>query len=371
MARYSNHQILPNDPAKLKAWSAKVAEDAAKEQYFSRMTGPEGSNAVVVRKTEVGSGKGDEVTSILVNKMTGPAKREGEKLAGAEQKLSHSTHTMRINEHRNGINVGSDMSQIRVGFSLKQQARQKLTDYIKTLQEETQLCAATGARGVGALETLELGYTGYPNALRAPDTAHLFVGKAGNKVKATLADTDLLALSTINKLRTKAKKMTGGEGKPVKIETTTKGGKSCYILMTCPEGLQDIRDDVGSQGWFEAQKALVTAIGKDAELFKGGAGMFNGILVDENETGIYFDDYGASSNIKATRSLLLGANALCVANGTKGMKDGMTVTLREDEDDRGHDLVLTFEMIFGADKSAFDDLDYGLISVDTAYTPAV
>ena len=35
--------ILPADANKRKAWAAAVAEDAAKDQYFARLEGPEGS----------------------------------------------------------------------------------------------------------------------------------------------------------------------------------------------------------------------------------------------------------------------------------------------------------------------------------------
>jgi N4-gp56 family major capsid protein len=186
-----------------------------------------------------------------------------------------------------------------------------------------------------------------------------------------LTNNDKLTLATVNKLRTKAVRMLGGKGKPVKMTKVTMGGKECFVLATCPEGIQDIRDDVGAQGWMEAQKALVTSVGKDAELFKGGAGMFNGVLIDEMEFGVYFNDYGSGSNVLATRSLFMGANAISVAHGTKGMADGMTVSLDEDMDDRKHDHILFFEMIMGADKNQFEGLDYGMISVDHAYTPAV
>ena len=56
---------------------------------------------------------------------------------------------------------------------------------------------------------------------------------------------------------------------------------------------------------------------------------------------------------------------------TKGMADGMSVALDEDTDDRKHDHILFFEMIFGADKTQFNGMDYGMITVDSAYTAAV
>lgn len=365
--------ILPTDPNKRKAWAAAVAEDAAKEQYFARLMGPEGSRSAVIKKTELEKGAGDEVTTALVAKLRGAPITEGKKLAGQEFRLQHSAHTMRINEFRHGVNVGARIEQSRVGFNLKKQGREKLTEYIKELYEEVIVMAASGARGVGdEIQHFGTDYAGYPNALRAPDAAHLFVGTDGGKAKNTLATTDKLSLATVNKLRTKSKKMLGGApDKAVKMTPIRKGGKDCFVLAVLPEVMQDIRDDVGTQGWFEAQKALTAAVGKESEIFKGGAGMFNGVLIDEMEVGVKFNDYGSGANVAAARSLYLGANAVAVAHGTKGMADGMSVSLDEDMDDRKHDHILFFEMIFGADKAQFNGMDYGMITVDSAYTASV
>lgn len=369
----SRTTILPTDPNKRKAWAAAVANDAAKTQYFARLQGAEGSRSAVIKKTELEKGNGDEVTTALVAKFRGAPITEGKKLAGNEFKLQNAAHTMRINEFRHGVNIGARIEQSRVGYNLKTQGREKLTEYIKELYEQVIACAISGARGVGEeISHFDTDYAGYPNALRAPDAAHLFVGKNGDKTKATLdGTTDKMTLATINKLRTKAKKMLGGKNKPVKMTMIQKGGKECFVLGVMPEVMQDIRDDVGATGWFEAQKFLATSIGKESEIFKGGAGMFNGVLVDEIEVGVKFGDYGAAGNVGAARSLFMGANAVAVAHGTKGVADGMSVGLDEDMDDRKHDHILFFEMIFGADKCQYDGMDYGVISVDTAYTPAV
>ena len=369
----SRTTILPSDPNKRKAWSATVAEDSAKEQYYTRLIGPEGSYSAGIKKTDTEKGAADEVVTALVAKLRGAPITEGVKLAGREFRLQHAAHTMRVNEFRHGVNCGARIEQSRVGFNLKRQARAKLTEYIKEMYEEVTCMAVAGARGVGD-EITHFGtdYVGYPNALRAPDAAHLFVGKAGDRVKATLDANDKVNLATINKLRTKAKKMLGGQpDKAVKMTQVRKGGKECFIFAVCPEVMQDIRDDSGAQGWFEAQKALTAAIGKESEIFQGGAGMFNGVLVDEMETCVKFADYGAGGAIPAARSHFMGANAFVVAHGTKGMADGMTVSLDEDTDDRRHDAILFFEMIFGVDKCAYNGMDYGQITVDSAFTAAV
>ena len=340
------------------------------------MEGEEGSNSAVVRKTDLESGKGDEVVTALVAKLRGTPITEGKKLEGAEFKLSNASHTMRINEFRHGVNVGARIEQSRIGYNLKKQGRDRLTDYISEMYEEVIAMAANGARGVGSeIAHFDTTWTGYPNAFRSADAAHYFVGTDNSKSFATLVNTNLtdtLNLKTINKLRTKAKKMLGGQpNSPVRIEQVVKNGKKVYILAVCPEVMQDIRDDAGAQGWFEAQKALTTAIGKESEIFKGGAGMFNGVLVDEMDTCVKFTNAGAGANLNAARSLFLGANAIAVAHGTKGIADGMTVGLTEDTDDRGHDSVLDFEVIFGADKCAFNGMDYGMITVDSNYSVSV
>lgn len=364
--------ILPSDPNKRKAWAAAVANDAAQEQYFARLIGEEGSRSAVIKKTELEKGNGEEVTTALVAKLRGAPITYGQTLAGQEFKLQHAAHTMRINEFRHGVNVGARIEQSRVGYNLKQQGREKLTEYIKELYEQIIVTAASGARGVGdEISHFDTSYAGYPNALRAPDAAHLYVGTAGDKAKATLVAGDKMTLATVNKLRTKAKKMLGGKDKAVKMTPIRKGGKDCFVLAVLPEVMQDIRDDVGAQGWFEAQKALTAAVGKESEIFKGGAGMFNGVLIDEMEVGVKFNDYGSGTNLGAARSLFMGANAISVAHGTKGMADGMSVSLDEDMEDRKHDHILFFEMIFGADKTQFAGLDYGQITVDTAFTAAV
>jgi N4-gp56 family major capsid protein len=364
--------ILPTDPNKRKAWAAKVAEDSIKEQYFSRMEGEEGSNSAVVRKTELEKGAGDEVVTALVAKLRGTPITEGKKLEGQEFRLQHASHTMRINEFRHGVNVGARIEQSRVGYNLKKQGRERLTDYLSEMYEEVITMAANGARGVGTEIThFPSDWTGYPNAFRAPDAAHYWVGTDNTHTKATLVTTDKLNLATINGLRTKAKKMLGGQpGSAVKIQPVKKGGREVYLLSVMPEVMQDIRNDTGAQGWFEAQKALTAAVGKESEIFKGGAGMFNGVLVDEMEVGVKFNDFGAGANINAARSLFLGANAILIAHGSKGIADGMTVGLTEDTDDRGHDSVLDFEIIFGADKAQFNAMDYGMLTIDSAFTAA-
>jgi N4-gp56 family major capsid protein len=371
--------VLPTDPQARKLWTLAVHTDSINESFWGRHMGPEGSRALVVRKTDLEKGAGDEVTTTLVAKLKGRPIREGEKLEGKEMRLDFATHKMRINTHRQGVNCGTEMDAKRMGSNLGTTGRERLKDYIQELYEEYIAAAAAGSRGIGnEFQHLEPGYSGYPNALRAPDDAHIFVGTDGSKAKATLATTDKLTASTLAMLATKARKMLGGvqDGNAVRMTKIRRGGKECWTLVTLAEGVEDIRKDTGTQGWFEAQKALTTAIGEDSKIFQGGAGYIHNTIVDEVDVLPKFNDYGSGGTGLALRSLFCGANGVAVAHGTKGMDSGMALKLDEETDDRGNETVVTFNLVFGADKTNYAPVngatarDYGVIAVDTAYTLA-
>ena len=136
--------ILPSDPSALKAWSAKVAVDAAKEVFWTRHVGPEGSHAMVVRKDDLEKGAGDEITTTLVAKLRGRPILEGEKAEGNSMKLEKATHKMKINQYRHSINSGRPMDQQRVNFRLADQSRMKIKDYNKELTQDIPAAAAPG-----------------------------------------------------------------------------------------------------------------------------------------------------------------------------------------------------------------------------------
>ena len=73
-------KILPTDPIKRKAWASEVYQDSFKKQYYARVMGNEGTDAIIVRKRNLEEkGKGDEVTTTLIAKLIGTPIFSGEK----------------------------------------------------------------------------------------------------------------------------------------------------------------------------------------------------------------------------------------------------------------------------------------------------
>lgn len=362
-------QILPTDPGAVKAYSASVAVDVAKKSYFnSKMAGGETQKLPVLMKTDLEAGAGDEVTCYLVAKLRGRPVQGQEKLEGREMRLSKYTDKLRVDKFRNGVNVGDVMDQKRVKWSIRAQARDRLSDYIAELEDEMTMMYAAGARGVGdEIQHFPIGWTAFPNSFEAPDPDHQTY--AGGKSKATITSGDKLTLGDIDRLAAKAKLFLGAEQNGTKMSPVTVEGGRHYVLLTGVEAMYDLRRESGDQGWLAIQKAAAGAEGRKNPIFDGSMGMYNNVILHEHEGVIKFDDYGVGSpgTVKAMRSLFLGAHAVEKAYGFKG-NGGVRYQLSESGLDHDEEAVIHFRTILGIKRTRFNGMDFGQIAIDHAYT---
>ncbi len=357
--------ILPTDPAAVKVLSAEVAIDGKKKSFYDKMTGGEDAALPVVAKTDLETSPGDEVTTTLIAKLRGQPVEGDEKLMGREKKLSHYTHKMRIDKHRQGVNCGDIMAQKRVKHNIQKQAKARISDYIAEVYDEQCEMTACGSRGYSdEIQHYPLGYAGFPNAFVAPDAAHLIVG--GNQTKATL--TNKMSTDVIDRAIVKAKKMLGVEGKGARMVPVQIDGEKSFVHKQSPETMYDLRREVGDAGWLTLEKAKAAAVGAKSPIFMGGDAYYNGVLLTEHETCIKFNDYGAGGNTSAVRTLFMGAHAIAVTHGTKGNKGGVRFELSESDLDHGEEQVIVLRMIAGWDKTRYNGMDFGLLSVDVAHT---
>lgn len=368
-------QILPTDPSAVKVWSAKVALDTRKKTFWDKMTGEEGSSMPAFRKMDLESGPGDEVTTTLIAKIRAKPIEGQEKLAGRAQKLSSATHKMRIDKHRQAINVGDVMDQKRVRWNIAEQARDRISDYLAEIYDEQCMMTVSASRGIGSeIQHYPLGYAGFPNAFVAPDASHIVYFDGSRANAAALTSADKMQTNVLDKLIVKAKKQLGGQPDvPVKMSPIEVDGAKCFVYLTSPEGMYDLRREVGEAGWLAMEKAKATAVGAKSPIFQGGAALYNGCLPMETQTIIKFDNTAAGGSYGTpliTRSLFLGANALAVAHGTKSQRDGMRYELSEDDEDYGEEGIIIVRMICGFSKARYSNMDFGVITNDIAHTAA-
>jgi N4-gp56 family major capsid protein len=365
-------QILPTDPGAVKLWETEVSTEMKKKSFFTKMTGTEKSAMPVIRKTSLESGPGDEVTCYLIAKMTGKPREGAEKLAGFEDKLNHYTDKLRIDKHRRAVNCGDIMDQKRVPFDIAEQAKARLADYAAEVHDEQITMTLSGTRGQGdEIQHYPVGYAGFPNAFETPDAGHYQAWDGSVAFNALVEATHKLNTNVIDTALLKAKKMIGDvkSGKAAKMVPCAAEGGEHFLFMTGPEGMYDLRRDVGDAGWLTLEKAKAAAVGEKSLIFTGGRAFYNGVLIDEMQTIVKQNTAGAGT-IRAMRSLFLGAHACAVAYGTKGQSRGTRYELSESDLDHGEEEVIVMRLIAGYKKCRFNSMDFGLITVDHTYTVA-
>lgn len=364
--------ILPTDPGAVKQWETEVSVEATKKSQFTKMTGSEKSALPVIRKTSLESGPGDEVTCYLIAKMTGKPREGAEKIAGFEDKLNHYTDKMRIDKHRKAVNTGDVMDQKRVPFDIAEQAKARLTDWAAEMHDEQIVMTASGARGMGdEFQHYPIGYTGFPNTFESPDAGHNQAWD-GSVTYGTLVEaTHKLGLAVIDAANLRAKKMIGDikSGKAAKMTPCAVDGGKHFVFLTGPEGMYDLRREVGEAGFLTLEKAKMTQEGAKNLIFTGGKAFHNGVLIDEQQTIVKFNNAGAGT-VRAMRSLFLGAHAVAVAYGTKGQNNGTRYQLTESDLDHKEEDVIVLRLIAGYKKCRYNSLDHGVISVDHTYSVA-
>jgi len=365
--------ILPTDPGAVKQWESEVAVEATKQQYFAKMTGTEKSALPIIRKTNLESGAGDEVTCYLIAKMTGKPREGSEKLAGFEDKLNHFTDKMRIDKHRKAVNTGDIMDQKRVPYDIAEQAKARLTDWAAETHDEQIVMTASGGRGVGdEFQHYPVGYPGFPNVFEVPDTGHRQVYNGTVAYNALVAATHKLGKDVVDSAKLRSRKMIGDikSGKAAKMTECHVEGARHFIFLTGPEGMYDLRTEVGDAGFLTLEKAKMTAEGGKNVIFTGGKAWHNGVLIDEMQTIVKFSDGGAGGNVNVMRSLFLGAHAVAVAYGTRGQSNNSRYQLTESDLDHKEEDVIVLRLIAGYKKCRYNGLDHGVISVDHTYTLA-
>lgn len=365
-------QILPTDPGAVKKWETEVSVEMTKKSGFTKMTGAESAALPVVRKTSLESGPGDEVTMYLIAKMTGKPREGAEKIAGFEDKLNHYTDKLRIDKHRKAVNVGDVMDQKRVPFDIAQQCKARLSDWAAEVHDEQIVMTASGARGAGdEIQHYPIGYLGFPNAYEAPDAGHNQAWNGSIAYNALVEATHKLGTGVIDSANLRAKKMIGDikSGKAVKMTECSADGASHFLFMTGPEGMFDLRREVGDAGFLTLEKAKMTAEGGKNLIFTGGKAYHNGVLIDEIQTIVKFNNAGAGT-VNAMRSLFLGAHAVAVAYGMKGQNNGTRYELTESDLDHGEEEVVVMRLIAGYKKCRYNGLDHGVIAVDHTYSLA-
>lgn len=355
--------IAFGDPKAQKKWSANLAVDTRKKSYFeNRFIGTDDNN-IIQRKTELETDAGDTISFDLCVQMRAKPTYGDARLEGKEESLKFYTDQVIIDQVRHAASAGGKMSRKRTSHDMRMIAKNRLGDYFARLVDELMFMYLSGARGINEDFIEDLSYTGFAgNAFSAPDTGHLLYGGAATS-KASLASTDKMSVTVIEKAINKAEMMQARDPKTANMVPVTNGADDQYVLLMSPFQEYDLRTNTSTGQWLDIQKAAAAAEGRKSPIFMGSLGMINNTVLHKHRNAIRFSDYGSGSNVSAARALFMARQAAVVAYGTAG---GLRYSWEENTKDYGNEPTVASGFIGGIKKTVFNGKDFGVISIDTA-----
>lgn len=354
-----------NDAKAVKKYSAFLASDSARDSYFSSRFMGKGSDSMtpIQMLAELESDAGEEIKFDLSIQLKQQPTEGDDILEGNEESLTFYTDSVYIDQSRHGVNAGGRMTRKRTVHDLRPIARKRLSEYWSRVFDENFMIYGAGARGVNSDFVYPTSWTGRANnSLAAPDSDHLMYG--GNATaKNNVDSSDIMSLTVIEKAVTKAKTLGGGtEGIP-RVQPIKVNGRKGYVLVMHEFQAYDLRTTTTTGQWLDIQKAAAGADGQKNPMFRDSLGMYRDVILHSHEAIVRFSDYGSGVNLPAARALFLGQQALVCAFGSPG--NNLRFGWYEDTDDRGNQLIVDTDTIWGCKKVRFNSKDFGLIAIDT------
>lgn len=112
----------------VKQWARKLYADALKQTYISKFIGS-GSSALIQKRTELNKDAGDRVTVGLRMQLSGTGVEGDATLEGNEEALVTYTDNVLINQLRHAVRSDGKMSEQRIPFSVREEAKTGLADW--------------------------------------------------------------------------------------------------------------------------------------------------------------------------------------------------------------------------------------------------
>jgi len=346
-----------NHPLSNKLWAKKLFREALKECWMEKFIG-EGSDSMIQKMDETNKNAGDRITVGLRMQLTGAGVEGDGTLEGNEEALSTYSDNLLINQLRHAVRSDGKMSEQRVPFSVREEAKMGLKDWWADRIDTALINQLTGNTGVSDTK-----YTGH-NATVAPSAANIIYAD-GQTTEATVAShsaSAIMSLKYIDYAVAKSKTATSVPIRPLKIN-----GESKYVLFLHPFQVVDLRTSTTTGQWLDIQKAALQGgqISKNP-IYTGALGEYNGCIIHES-TRIPRTTNAASftsTNLEGVyRAVFCGAQAATLAFGQDSSENKMDWV--EEKFDFGNQLGVAAGMIWGAKKTVFNSADFGTIVIPT------
>lgn len=338
-----------NDALAVKLWGKKLFQDALKKTYFDRFMG-KSSNSLVQLRDETSKGPGDRITVGLRMQLSGAGVQGDGTLEGNEESLTTYSDNVYIDQLRHAVRSAGKMSEQRVPFSVRDEAKAGLEDWWADRLDTwffNQLAGYTAQT--------DTRYTGNQAATAPSTNRKLFAGSTATDVGQT--SSDVFNLNLIDKCVERAETVSPTL-RPIMV-----GGEKKFVMFLHPYQVYDLRTSTSSGQWLDIQKAALSG-GKDSgsPIYTGALGEYNGVVLHQ-ASRVPQGVNGSSAVTTTRRAIFCGAQAALMAYGQKDQSAEMSWV--EELFDYQNQLGVSAGMIAGLKKTVFNSEDFGTITVST------
>ncbi len=323
-------------------WSNEVLTEYLGQNPFFTFMGTGSSNIIQV-KEELTKAAGDAITVQLRAKLSGAGVTGAATLKGNEENLVFYDQKISVDTLRHAVILKGEMSEKRVAFDLRNQAREALVDWASDKLFKGVISALTNtATGRDRTRYLYGATDANWNSTHATALAN---------VDAT---NDKLTTDVISKAKRKALLEGSRKVRPFVIKNGNKV-EEVYVLFAHPYAIRDLLNDQTFRDVnINLPGSLAESVLVHGQRYKG---MWDGVMIFETDMPVLAG--AGASTINVAHNVLAGAQACAVAWGKR-------TNYKEDVDDYGHENGFAIDEIRGVSKLVFNNVDHGVVNVFTA-----
>lgn len=345
-----------NHPLARKVWARKLFQEVIGESYVGKFIGT-GTDSLIHMKTELQKDAGDKITFGLRMLLTGTGQQGDNTLQGNEEGLTLYNDAVVLNQLRHAVRTAGKMSDQRVMFSTRDEAKSGLADWWK---ERIEISVANQLTGYASQSDSR--YTGNQAAIEPSSTRIVVGGGHDTEASLSLTTTHAIKLADLDRAAAKAKVLSP-RIRPVNVD-----GKKMYVAFLHPYQIYQLRRDASTAGnFFDVQKAMLQG-GKISNnpIVTGAEFIYNNVIVHEwSYLPNVLSSVTSATNYR--RGVFCGAQALVAAFGQGGSDSKMDWV--EEKFDYSNQLGVAAGLIYGFKKSVFNSTDFATI-VLSGYAPA-
>jgi len=340
-----------NHPSAVKHWSSEVFKEALKRTFALKFMGKD-SNSLCQMRNEMKS-VGDRVTTHLRMQLSGDGIAGDGTLEGNEEQLTVYTDQVYIDQLRHAVRSGGRMSEQRVPFEVRDEAKDGLADWWADRIDE-----AFMNQLAGNTTQADTRRTGMQSCLAPSSNNAIVQGDSSTTASLSASAGHYFTLNSIDKAVEMAK--TGS----IPIRPIRMGGKEFYVAFIHPYQETDLRTTTATTGdlsWADIQRAAMEGGSiTNNPIFTGAVGMYNNTI-------IHVDNRVPSGAANTRRAIFCGAQAASIAFGMDSGPN--TMTWVEELFDFENQLGVAAGCIWGLKKMQYNSQDFATITM-TSYAVA-